>query len=64
MSENKNPAACCGSALDCGERGITFGDHLREHLAAQITPIFVSLIWTFYFTYVLAQASLARPSVK
>ena len=32
-----------------GERGITYGDPGRGTLQPQITPLLVSLIWSFYF---------------
>jgi hypothetical protein len=50
--------------LVCGERGIIFNDPIGEHLADQITPLFVSLIRSFYFRAVLIQVNLIRPVLK
>ncbi len=46
-------------------RGITFGDPVRGFLAAQITPLFASLIWSFYFhLYSLRQAWFVQMKIK
>jgi hypothetical protein len=57
-----------GSEFMKSERDYDFAllsrDPIRVYPATQITPSFVSLIRSFYFSSVLAKASLIRPSEK